>query len=62
MANFREVDKIAAALGISSSALFEEASSPANMKARFENQFSRTLEDALIARLEQTVRDVCKLM
>ena len=56
------VDKIAAALGIPSSALFEEAGSPANMKARFESQFARTLEDELIARLEQTVRDVCKLV
>ena len=56
------VDKIAAALCIPSSALFEEAGSPANMKARFENQFARTLEDELIARLEQTVRDVCKLV
>ena len=51
-----------AVVGAADSSEKIDAGSPANMKARFENQFARTLEDVLIARLEQTVRDVCALV
>lgn len=56
------VDKIAAALDIPSSALFEETGSPENVKARFESQFGKTLEEELIGRLEKTVKEVCRLV
>ena len=54
------VDKIATALGISSSALFEERGSPDNVKAEFAERFGKTLEDELVSRIEKTVKDVCQ--
>ena len=38
------VDKIALALGIPSSALFEENGCPENQKAQFEHKFGKSLE------------------
>ena len=54
------VDKIAAALGITSSALFEERGSPENVKSEFAHRFGKTLEEELVARIEKTVKDVCQ--
>ena len=56
------VDKIAIALGISSSALFEERGCPENQKAVFENTFGKSLEKELLARIEKDVKEVCKLV
>lgn len=56
------VDKIAIALGISSSALFEERGSPENQKAVFENTFGKSLEKELLSRIEKDVKEVCKLV
>ena len=56
------VDKIATVLGISASALFEETASPENIKRNFEDQFGKTLESELIARIEKAVKDVCRLI
>lgn len=56
------VDKIAVALGISSSALFEETACPENKKAVFENTFGKSIEAELLSRIEKDVREVCKLI
>lgn len=56
------VDKIARALEISSSKLFEESGSPENVKANFERIYSVSLEEELLRRIEKDVKDVCKLL
>ena len=56
------VDKIAIALGIPSSALFEEGGSPQNKKAQFEDEYGKSLEEELLLRIEKDVREVCKLI
>lgn len=56
------VDKIAVALGIPSSALFEESGCPENKKAQFEDKFGKSLEEELLSRIEKDVKDVCKLV
>ena len=56
------VDKIALALGISSSALFEETGSPENKMEVFKNKFGKSLEMELLSRIEKDVRDVCSLL
>ena len=53
------VDKIAVALGISSSALFEDRGCPVNHKAVFENTFGKSLETELVCRSEKDVKEVC---
>lgn len=56
------VDKIAEALGISSSALFEENSSPENLKIGFAEKYGKAIETELISRIEKDVMEVCKLL
>lgn len=56
------VDKIALALGISSSALFEETGSPENKKELFKTSFGKSLENELLSRIEKDVKDVCSLL
>ena len=56
------VDKIAVALGISSSALFEENSSPDNLKTGFAEKYGKAIETELISRIEKDVMEVCKLL
>lgn len=56
------VDKIAMALGISSSTLFEEAASPDNVRSLFSQKFGKSLETELLARIEKDVKDVCALV
>ena len=56
------VDKIAVALGIPSSALFEENGSPENQKASFASEFGKSLETELLSRIEKDIKDVCKLL
>lgn len=56
------VDKIATALEIPSSALFEETSSPQNKKAKFADTFGKTLETELLSRIEKDVKEVCSLI
>ena len=56
------VDKIALALGISSSALFEETGSPENKMEVFKNNFGKSLEMELLSRIEKDVKDVCALL
>lgn len=56
------VDKIAVALGISSSALFEENSSPDNLKIGFAEKYGKAIETELISRIEKDVKEVCKLL
>lgn len=53
------VDKIAIALGIPSSALFEEKGCPENQKAQFEDKFGKSLETELLSRIEKDVKEVC---
>lgn len=54
------VDKIAAALGISSSALFEENQCPENVKLQYAQAFGKKLEEELVSRIEVVVKEVCK--
>ena len=54
--------EIAMALGINSSALFEERGSPENQKTVFENTFGKSLENELLSRIERDVKEVCKLI
>ena len=56
------VDKIAVALGISSSALFEERGCPENKKAQFEDMFGKSLEEELLSKIEKDIKEVCKLV
>lgn len=56
------VDKIAVVLGISSSALFEENSSPENLKIGFAEKYGKAIETELISRIEKDVMEVCKLL
>lgn len=56
------VDKIAVALGISSSALFEENSSPENLKIGFAEKYGKAIETELISRIKKDVMEVCKLL
>lgn len=56
------VDKIAVALGISSSALFEENGSPENLKIGFAEKYGKAIETELISRIEKDVMEVCKLL
>ena len=56
------VDKIALALGISSSALFDETGCPENKMEVFKNNFGKSLEMELLSRIEKDVKDVCALL
>ena len=56
------VDKIAEALQIPSSALFEENSSPENLKKRFEEKYGKTIESEIMSRIEKDVKEVCRLI
>ncbi len=56
------VDKIAAALGVSSSELFAEGSSPKNKKAALENKIGKSLEAELLSRIEREVKEVCAMI
>ena len=56
------VDKIAVVLGISSSALFEENSSPENLKIGFAEKYGKAIETELISRIKKDVMEVCKLL
>lgn len=54
------VDKIAAVLGIQSSALFEENQCPENVKLQFAQKFGKNIEEELVSRIEVVVKEVCK--
>lgn len=56
------VDKIAEALQIPSSALFEENGSPENLKKRFEEKYGKTIESEILSRIEKDVKEVCRLI
>ena len=56
------VDKIAVALGIPSSALFEENGSPENLKTGFAEKYGNAIETELMSRIEKDVKEVCKLL
>lgn len=56
------VDKIAIALDISSSMLFEESASPDNARNLFTQKFGKSLEAELLARIEKDVKEVCALV
>ena len=52
------VDKIAVALGISSSALFEENSSPENLNTGFAEKYGKAIETELMSSIEKDVKEV----
>ena len=56
------VDKIAAALNITSSELFEVQGCPDNSKLIFSQKFGKTLEEELISRIEKEIKEICKMI
>lgn len=56
------VDKIAAALNITSSELFEAKGCPDNTKLILAQKFGKTLEEELISRIEKEVKEICKMI
>ncbi|MDY5123402.1 MAG: helix-turn-helix transcriptional regulator [Treponema sp.] len=56
------VDKIAEALGIPSSALFDEKGSPENLKKEFVEKYGKTIEAEIMSRIEKDIKDVCDLL
>lgn len=56
------VDKIASALGISPSELFEEGGSPGNRKAKFERTVGNSLEEELLSRIGKEIHEVCQML
>ncbi len=56
------IDKIAEALNVRTSVLFDEFGFPENVKLSFKNIYAATLEEELKSRLGATVEEVCKLL
>ena len=56
------IDKIADALDIRTSVLFDEFGSPRNVEETFEKIYAQRLQRLLTDRLAQTVEEVCKLI
>lgn len=56
------IDKIAAALGIRPSVLFDESGSPANIKSAFEKEYASSLKEELSRRILKDIADVCEMI
>ena len=56
------IDKIAEALNVRTSLLFDEFSSPENVKSTFKDIYAATLEEELKSRLGAAVDEVCKMI
>ena len=53
------IDKIAAALGIHPSTLFDDHGNPASIQSSFREEYGRTLQEELTCRLVREVEEVC---
>lgn len=53
------IDKIAGALGVSASTLFDERGCPENVRADFAGKFSKTIQEELSARILADIEEVC---
>lgn len=56
------IDKIADALNVRPSILFDEFGSPASINDSFKKIYAKTLQQELCEKLEQAVEDVCKMI
>ena len=56
------IDKIADALNVRPSILFDEFGSPASINDSFKKIYAKTLQHELKEKLEQAVEDVCKMI
>lgn len=56
------VDKIAIALGITSSALFEESTCPDNIRMQFLENFGKSFEKELLERIEKDIKDMFEVV
>lgn len=54
------IDKIAAALSIRPSVLFDESGSPENIKSTFKENYGASLKEELSARILKDIEDVCE--
>ena len=54
------IDKIAEALNIRPSVLFDEFGSPDNIKDSFKKIYTKTLQQELKEKIDQAVEEVCK--
>ena len=56
------IDKIAAALKIPLTTLFDENSSPECLKSKFCEKYSKTIQEELASRILKDIKDVCELI
>lgn len=56
------IDKIASALNIKSSALFDESGSPESIKSTFKTEYSVTLKDEISKRVLKAIDEACDLI
>ena len=56
------IDKIAVALGIRPSVLFDESVSPENIKSTFEKEYASSLKEELSRRILKDIADVCEMI
>ena len=56
------IDKIAAALNIPLTTLFDENSNPCGLKSKFSEKYSKSIQDELSERILKDIREVCELI
>lgn len=56
------IDKIASALNVRVSTLFDERGSSASIKETFKNVYGATLQSELLNRIQKAIDDVCKML
>ena len=56
------IDKIADALNMRPSTLFEEMGSPKNIEDSFEKIYGKKLQNELIEKINSAVEEVCKMI
>jgi len=56
------IDKIAEALEIPASKLFDEFGCPENVKSTFKKVYAKSLEDELKSRMNAVIEETCKLI
>lgn len=56
------IDKIASALGVPPSILFDDHANPASIQSCFREEYGRSLQEELARRILQDVEEVCRLV
>lgn len=56
------IDKIAEALNISATTLFDEHASPENVKSSFQKEYGSKIQDELSKRILKDIEDVCNMV